>query len=32
VTSHRLNFKNWKLVDIDNYMNGNSYFKKYVTT
>ena len=21
-----MNFKNWKIVDIDNFMNGNSYF------
>jgi hypothetical protein len=32
VVSHRLNFKNWKLVDIDNYMNGNSFFNKYVSS
>ena len=22
----RMNFKNWKLVDIDNYMKGNKHF------
>lgn len=24
-----MNFKNWKLVDIDNYMDGNSYFSTF---
>lgn len=31
VVSHRLNFKNWKLVDIDNWMKGNPYFDKFMT-
>jgi len=26
--SHRINFRNWRLVDFDNYMKGNSYFAK----
>ena len=26
VMSHRLNFANWRIVDIDNYMKGNHYF------
>ena len=25
-SAYRLNFKNWKIVDIDNYMQGNTYF------
>jgi hypothetical protein len=24
--AYRMNFKNWKIVDIDNYMDGNHYF------
>ena len=28
--AHRINFSNWKLVDLDNYMNGNPYFSEYV--
>lgn len=31
VVSHRINFSNWKLVDLDNYMQGNSYFAKVTT-
>lgn len=27
----RLNFKNWKLVDLDNYMKGNPHFKDFLT-
>jgi len=23
-----MNFKNWKIVDIDNYMDGNHFFKE----
>lgn len=30
VLAHRINFSNWKLVDLDNYMNGNPYFSEYV--
>jgi hypothetical protein len=26
--AHRINFRNWRLVDFDNYMKGNSYFAK----
>lgn len=26
----KLNFKNWKIVDIDHYMKGNSFFNKIV--
>ena len=29
--NHRLNFKNWKLVDVDNYMKGNQYYSEFVT-
>jgi hypothetical protein len=25
---HRINFRNWKLVDVDHFMKGNSYFSK----
>jgi len=25
--SYRMNFKNWKVVDIDNFMEGNNFFK-----
>lgn len=28
---HRLNFKNWKIVDVDHYIKGNSYFNKLVS-
>lgn len=31
VMAHRLNFKNWKLVDLDNFMKGNPYFAKLVS-
>lgn len=31
VVGHRMNFKNWKLVDIDNWMKGNPYFDKFMT-
>ena len=31
VMAHRLNFQNWRLVDLDNYMKGNSYFVKKMT-
>jgi hypothetical protein len=31
VNEHRLNFKNWKLVDLDNFMQGNSYYSEFVT-
>lgn len=27
---HRLNFKNWKIVDVDHFMKGNPFFKKHV--
>jgi len=26
--SYRINFKNWRIVDIDNFMEGNPYFSK----
>lgn len=26
--AYRLNFKHWKIVDIDNFMDGNHYFKE----
>jgi len=26
IDAYRVNFKNWRIVDIDNYMNGNSLF------
>lgn len=29
--NHRLNFKHWKLVDVDNYMRGNQYYSEFVT-
>jgi len=29
--AHRINFRNWKLVDFDNYMSGNPYFAKSQT-
>jgi hypothetical protein len=28
---HRLNFKNWRLADLDNYMNGNPYFSHFMS-
>lgn len=28
---HRLNFKDWRIVDIDHYMKGNSFFNKLLT-
>ena len=28
INLHRLNFKNWKIVDIDHFMKGNSFFGK----
>ena len=31
VINHRINFENWKLVDIDNWMKGNPYFDKFMT-
>lgn len=31
VMSHRLNFANWRIVDMDNRMKGNSYFAKFET-
>ncbi len=31
VLNHRLNFKHWKLVDVDNYMKGNQYYSEFVT-
>jgi hypothetical protein len=31
VMAHRLNFANWKIVDLDNWMKGNSYFDKFMT-
>lgn len=29
--AHRINFRNWRLVDFDNTMRGNSYFAKQQT-
>lgn len=31
VMAHRLNFGNWKLVDLDNFMKGNPFFSEYLT-
>lgn len=31
ILAHRLNFANWRLVDLDNYMHGNPYFSSYTT-
>lgn len=31
ILAHRMNFNNFKLVDIDNYMQGNPYFTKKMT-
>lgn len=31
VMQHRLNFKNWRLVDVDNYMKGNPHYSDFVT-
>ena len=28
INSYRLNFKNWKIVDVDNFMQGNLFFPK----
>ena len=30
VLMHRLNFSNWRLADMDNYMNGNPYFSDFL--
>jgi hypothetical protein len=30
VDAYRMNFKNWKIVDIDNFMEGNHYFSNIV--
>lgn len=30
IMAHRLNFQNWRLVDFDNYMVGNPFYKKFV--
>jgi len=27
---HRLNFKDWKLVDLDNFMKGNPFYSEFV--
>lgn len=32
VNEHRLNFKNWRLVDLDNFMQGNPYYSEFVTS
>lgn len=29
VDSYRMNFRNWKIVDIDNWMGGNPVFSKF---
>ena len=31
IMAHRLNFRNWRLVDLDNYMNGNPHFTDTTT-
>ncbi|CDW78630.1 UNKNOWN [Stylonychia lemnae] len=31
INLRKLNFKNWRIVDIDNYMKGNSFFQKHKT-
>lgn len=31
ICQHRFNFKNWKLVDLDNYMRGNPLFSDFLT-
>jgi len=28
IDNYRINFKNWKIVDIDNWMDGNHYFSE----
>ena len=28
VDSYRMNFRNWKIVDVDNWMNGNHFFSE----
>lgn len=30
ILMRKLNFKNWKIVDVDHYMKGNSFFKSVV--
>lgn len=30
IMMRKLNFKNWKIVDIDHYMKGNTFFKSVV--
>jgi len=32
VNHHRLNFKNFRLVDFDNYMKGNAHYSEFVTS
>lgn len=32
VNEHRLNFKNWRLVDFDNYMQGNPHYSEFVSS
>uniref|UniRef100_A0A7S3JLR9 Uncharacterized protein n=1 Tax=Euplotes harpa TaxID=151035 RepID=A0A7S3JLR9_9SPIT len=27
IKRHKINHKNWKIADVDNYMNGNKFFK-----
>ena len=29
--SYKLNFKDWKIVDVDHFMKGNSFFSKFIT-
>ena len=31
INEHRLNFKNWKLVDLDNFMSGNPHYSEFVS-
>lgn len=31
VLAHRINFANWRLVDLDNFMKGNTFFRKQIT-
>lgn len=28
IDAYRMNFKNWKIVDVDNFMDGNHYFSE----
>ena len=28
INAYRINFRNWKIVDVDNYMDGNHFFSE----